>query len=79
MSHLLDVADAVTIQYQERGDSVKGIQSVSLQVSLPLYQNITDETVIKVELSGSNEDQGEDQPPSRPAPRGNGGGGRNGN
>ena len=43
MSYLLDVPDAVTIQYQEGGESVPGIQNESLQVSFPSYQNITDE------------------------------------
>ena len=53
MSYLLDMPDAVTIQYQEGEESVLGIQNVSLQVSLPLCQNITDETVIKAQTSGS--------------------------
>ena len=55
MSYLLDVPDADTIQYQEGEESVSGVQNVSLQVSLPSCQNITDETVI--ETSESKEDQ----------------------
>ena len=47
MSYLLDMPDAVTIQYQEGEELVPGIQNVSLQVSFPSYQNITDETVIE--------------------------------
>ena len=57
MSYLLDVPDAVTIQYQEGEDSVSGIQNVSLQVSLPSCQNITDEAVIEAQTSGSKEGQ----------------------
>ena len=57
MSYLLDVPDAVTIQYQEGEESVLGIQNVSLQVSLPSCQNITDETVIEAQTSGSKEGQ----------------------
>ena len=53
MSYLLDMPDAVTIQYQ----SVPGIQNVSLQVSLPTCQNIKDETVIQAQTSGSKEGQ----------------------
>ena len=56
MSYLLDMPDAVTIQYQEREESVPGIQNVSLQVSLPSCQNITDETVIEAQTSGSKEE-----------------------
>ena len=47
----------VTIQYQEEEESVPGTQSVSLQVSLPSYQNITEGTVIEAQPSGSKEGQ----------------------
>ena len=57
MSYLLDVPDAVTIQYQEGEESVPGTQSVSLQVNLPSYQNITEETVIEAQPLGSKEGQ----------------------
>ena len=57
MGYLLDVPDAVTIQYQEGEELVPGIQNVSLQVSLPSCQNITDETVIEAQTSGSKEGQ----------------------
>ena len=57
VSYLLDVADAVTIQYQEGEESVSGTQNVSLQVSLPSCQNITDETVIEAQTSKSKEGQ----------------------
>ena len=57
MCYLLDVPDAVTIQYQEGEESVPGTQSVSLQVSLPSYQNTTEETVIEAQPSGSKEGQ----------------------
>ena len=50
MSYLLDVPDAVTIQYQEGEKSVSGIQNASLQVSLPSCQNITGETVMRHRL-----------------------------
>ena len=46
ISYLLDVPDVVLIQYQEGDKLDTGAQNVSLQVSLPTYQNITDETVI---------------------------------
>ena len=69
MSYLLDVPDAVTIQYQEGEELVSGVQNVSLQVSLPSCQNITDETVIKAQTSKSKEGQGgqeiEEQIPER--------------
>ena len=55
MNYLLDVPDAVTIQYQEGEEPVLGTQSVSLQVSLPMNQNITEETVIEAQPSGSKE------------------------
>ena len=57
VSHLLDVSDAVTIQYQEGGELAAGTQGVSLQVSIPSYQNITEEAVIKAEASRSKEGQ----------------------
>ena len=57
MNYLLNMPDSVTIQYQEGEESVLGIQSVSLQVSLPSYQNITEETVIEAQPSGSKEGQ----------------------
>ena len=57
MSNLLDVLDAVTIQYQEGEESVSGVQNVLLQVSLPSCQNITDETVIEAQTSKSKEGQ----------------------
>ena len=57
MSYLLDMPDAITIQYQEGEESVPGIQNVSLQVRLPSYQNITDETVIEAQTLGSKEGQ----------------------
>ena len=53
MSYLLDMPDVVTIQYQEGEESVPGTQSVSLLS----YQNITEETVIKAQPSGSKEGQ----------------------
>ena len=49
--------DAVTIQYQEGEESAPGTQNVSLQVSLPSYQNITEETVIEAQTLGSKEGQ----------------------
>ena len=55
MSNLLDVPDVVSIQYQDGDKPDSGAWNVSLQVSLPMYQNITDETVIEAQLSGSNE------------------------
>ena len=54
---MLDVPDVVTIQYQERGELAVGTQSVSLQVSVPSYQNITEEAVIKAEASRLKEGQ----------------------
>ena len=57
VSHLLDVPDSVTIQYQEARKLVKGTQSVSLQVSILSYQNITEETVIEADSSRSKEGQ----------------------
>ena len=55
ISYLLDVPDVVSIQYQEGDKPDTGAQNVSLQVSLPMYQNITDETVIEAQPSGSKE------------------------
>ena len=57
MNYLLDVPDAVTIQYQEGEESVSGVQNVSLQVSLPSCQNITEETVIEAQTLESKEGQ----------------------
>ena len=57
MNYLLDVLDAVTIQYQEGEESVSGVQNVSLQVSLPSCQNIMDETVIEAQTSESKQGQ----------------------
>ena len=54
---MLDVPDAVTIQYQEGGELAVGTQSVSLQVSIPSYQNIIGEAVIEAEASRSKEGQ----------------------
>ena len=51
MSYLLDVPDAVTIQYQQGEESTLGVQNVSLQVSLTSCQNIMDETVIEAQTS----------------------------
>ena len=53
ISCLLDVPDVVSIQYQEGDKPNTGARNVSLQVSLPMYQNITDETVIEAQSSGS--------------------------
>ena len=44
---MLDVPDVVSIQYQEGDKPDAGAWNGSLQVSLPDYQNITDETVIE--------------------------------
>ena len=55
ISYLLDVPDVVSIQYQEGDKPDTGARNVSLQVSLPTYQNITDETVIEAQPSGSKE------------------------
>ena len=52
---MLDVPDVVTIQYQEGDKSDTGAWNVTLQVSLHMYQNITDETVIEVQPAGSKE------------------------
>ena len=54
---MLDVPDAVTIQYQEGGELAIGTQSVLLQVSIPSYQNITEEAVIEAEALRSKEGQ----------------------
>ena len=64
---MLDVPDAVTIQHQEGEELAASIQSVSLQVSMPSYQNITEEAVIKAEGSRSKEGQVvEEVVPERP-------------
>ena len=55
ISYLLDVPDVVSIQYQEGDKPDTGVRNVSLQVSLPTYQNITDETVIEAQPLGSKE------------------------
>ena len=55
ISYLLDVPDVVSIQYQEGDKPDTGAQNVSLQVSLPTYQTITDETVIEAQPLGSKE------------------------
>ena len=52
VSHLLDVSDAVSFTVSGR-ELAAGTQSVSLQVSIPSYQNITEEAVIKAEASRS--------------------------
>ena len=57
MRYLLDVPDAATIQYQEREESILGVQNVSLQVSLPSCQNIMDETVIEAQTLEPKEGQ----------------------
>ena len=59
ISCLLDVPDVVSIQYQERDKPDVGTWNVSLQVSLPAYQNITDETVIEEQSLGSKKDSRE--------------------
>ena len=59
ISCLLDVPDVVSIQYQEGDKPDVGAQNVSLQVSLPVYQNITDETVIEEQSLGSKKDSRE--------------------
>ena len=56
ISCLLDVLDVVSIQYQEGDKPDVGAQNVSLQVNLPAYQNITDETVIEEQSLGSKKD-----------------------
>ena len=53
ISCLLDVPDVVSIQYQEGDKPDMGARNVSLQVSLPAYQNIMDETVIEEQSLGS--------------------------
>ena len=55
ISCLLDVLGVVSIQYQEGDKPDAGARNVSLQVSLPAYQNITDETVIEEQSSKSKE------------------------
>ena len=46
----------VSIQYQDGDKPESGVGNVSLQVSLPMYQNITDDTVIEAQPSESGED-----------------------
>ena len=69
ISYLLDIPDVVLIQYQEGDKPDTGARNVSLQVSLPMYQNITDETVIEAQPLGSKEgskEQGtQEQVPAR--------------
>ena len=55
ISYLQDVPDVVSIQYQEGDKPDTGAWNVSLQVSLPTYQDITDETVIEAQPSGPKE------------------------
>ena len=52
---MLDVPDVVTIQHQGGDKPETEARNVSLQVSLPMYQNVTDETVIKAQPAGSKE------------------------
>ena len=59
ISCLLDVPDVVSIQYQEGDKPDVGARNVSLQVSLPAYQNITDKTVIEEQSLGSKKDSRE--------------------
>ena len=67
VNHLLNVPDAVTIHYQEGGELATDTQSVLLQVSIPSYQNITEEAVIEAEASRSKEGQVvEEVVPKRP-------------
>ena len=66
MSYLLDVPDAVTIQYQEGEESISGVQNVSLQVSLPSCQNIMDETVTSEPKEGQKGQEIGEQIPERP-------------
>ena len=69
ISCLLDVPDVVSIQYQEGDKPDTGARNVSLQVSLPTYQNITDETVIEeqsLRSRNSSKEQGtQEQRPER--------------
>ena len=53
---MLDVPEVVSIQYQEGNKPDIGARNVSLQVSLPAYQNITDETVFEEQSLGSKKD-----------------------
>ena len=62
---LLDVLDVVSIQYQEGDKPDMGAQNVSLQVSLPAYQNITDETMIEEQSLGSKKDSKEQGTPEK--------------
>ena len=62
---MLDVPDVVSIQYQEGDKPDAGAQNVSLQVSLPAYQNITDETVIEEQSLGSKKGSKEQGTPEQ--------------
>ena len=65
ISCLLDVPDVVSIQYQEGDKPDVGAQKVSLQASLPAYQNITDETVTEEQSLGSKKDPKEQGTPEQ--------------
>ena len=62
---MLDVPDVVSIQYQEGDKPDVGAWNVSLQVSLPAYQNITDETVIEEQSLGFKKDSKEQGTPEQ--------------
>ena len=49
INYLLDVPEVVSIQYQDESENKLGAQNVSLQVSLPTYQDITEEAVIEAQ------------------------------
>ena len=65
ISCLLYVPDVVSIQYQEGDKTDMGAQNVSLQVSLPAYQNITDEIVIEEQSLGSKKGSKEQETPEQ--------------
>ena len=65
ISCLLDVLDVVSIQYQEEDKPDMGARNVSLQVSLPAYQNIMDETVIEEQSLGFKKDSKEQGTPEQ--------------
>ena len=65
ISCLLDVLDVVSIQYQEGDKPDVGARNVSLQVSLPVNQNITDETMIEEQSLGSKKDSKEQGTPEQ--------------
>ena len=65
ISCLLGVPDVVSIQYQEGDKPDAGARNVSLQVSLPAYQNITDETVIEEQSLGSKKGSKEQGAPEQ--------------